>query len=75
MQFPTLTKIITDTIHVPTSSAAVESLFSHVADIKTYKRSKLSGENLNDMLTLFYADLYIDSYNLTDFFKSEHKEL
>ena len=69
--FPFLSAIVAETIHVPTSSAAVESLFSHITEIKNFKRSKLSDTNLNDILTLFYADLYIPTYNLSNFFKSE----
>ena len=68
--FPYLTPIVRETIHVPTSSAAVESLFSHVLDVKNFKRSKLSDRNLNDIICLFYSDLYMQDYNLTNFFKS-----
>ena len=69
LAFPILHKIVCDTIHVPTSNVAVESLYSHVTDIKTFKRSKLTDKNLNDILTLFYSDLYMKD-SLTDFFTS-----
>ena len=65
--FPILFKIAYETIHIPASSCAVESLFSHVTDIKTFKRSKLEGQQLNDILTLFYADLYM-SNSFTSYF-------
>ena len=68
-EFPILYKIAYESIHIPASSCAVESLFSHVTDIKTFRRSKLQGKQLNDILTLFYSDLYMeDSY--TSYFES-----
>ena len=68
-EFPILYKIAYESIHIPASSCAVESLFSHVTDIKTFRRSKLQGKQLNDILTLFYSDLYMeDSY--TSYFDS-----
>ena len=69
LTFPILHRIIMDTIHVPASNAAVESLFSHVTDVKNFKRSCLSDKNLNDILTLYYSDLYMDE-SITNFFKS-----
>lgn len=69
--FPILSKIAMDSIHVPASNVAVESLFSHVTEVKWFKRSKLCASNLNDILTLLYADLYMDSYKTTDLFKSQ----
>ena len=69
LAFPILQRIVYESIHIPASNAAVESLYSHVTDIKNFKRSKLSSENLNDILTLFYADLYMKD-SLTNFFKS-----
>ena len=70
LAFPILHKIVYDTIYVPTSNVAVESLYSHVTDIKNFKRSKLTAKNLNDILTLFYSDLYMKD-SLTDFFTSD----
>ena len=69
LTFPILQKIVMDTIHVPASNCAVESLFSHVTDVKNFKRSLLSDKNLNDILTLFYSDLYMEN-SVTNFFKS-----
>ena len=69
LTFPILHSIVMHTIHVPASSAAVESLFSHVTEVKNFKRSLLSDKNLNDILTLFYSDLYMKD-SVTDFFKS-----
>ena len=68
--FPILQKIVMDSIVIPASNAMVESLFSHVSDIKNFRRSKLSEKSLNDLLTLFYADLYMDN-SATNYFKSE----
>ena len=68
--FPILHKIVMDSIVIPASNAMVESLFSHVSDIKNFRRSKLSEKSLNDLLTLFYADLYMDN-SVTNYFKSE----
>ena len=69
LAFPILHRIIMETIHVPASNAAVESLFSHVTDVKNFKRSCLSDKNLNDILTLYYSDLYMNE-SITNFFKS-----
>lgn len=68
--FPLLQKIVLDSIVIPASNAMVESLFSHVSDIKTFRRSNLSEKSLNDLLTLFYADLYMNN-SVTNYFKSE----
>ena len=68
--FPILQKIVMDSIIIPASNAMVESLFSHVSDIKTFRRSNLSQKSLNDLLVLFYADLYIPN-SATNYFKSE----
>ena len=65
-----LQKIVMDSIIIPASNAMVESLFSHVSDIKNFRRSKLSEKSLNDLLTLFYADLYMDN-SVTNYFQSE----
>ena len=62
-------EIVHETIHVPASNAAVESLYSHVTEIKNFKRSKLSSKNLDDILALFYSDLYMEN-PLTNFVKS-----
>ena len=67
--FPILFKIAYDSIHIPASSCAVESLFSHVTDVKTVRRSKLNGKHLNDILTLFYSDLYMEN-PFTSYFES-----
>ena len=69
LAFPILHRIIMETIHVPASNAAVESLFSHVTGVKNFKRSCLSDKNLNDILTLYYSDLYMNE-SITNFFKS-----
>ena len=69
LAFPLLHEIVHETIHVPASNAAVESLYSHVTEIKNFKRSKLSSKNLDDILALFYSDLYMEN-PLTNFFKS-----
>ena len=69
LAFPILQQIVYDTIHVPASNAAIESLYSHVTDVKNFKRSKLSSDNLNNILTLFYADLYMND-SVTNFFAS-----
>ena len=69
LAFPLLHEIVHETIHVPASNAAVESLYSHVTEIKNYKRSKLSSKNLDDILALFYSDLYMEN-PLTNFVKS-----
>ena len=68
-EFPILFKIAYESIHIPASSCAVESLFSHVTDIKTFKRSKLQGKQLNNILTLFYSDLYMEE-SYTSYFES-----
>jgi len=68
--FPILQKIVMDSIVIPASNAMVESLFSHVSDIKNFRRSQLSEKSLNDLLTLFYADLYMDN-SATNYFESE----
>lgn len=70
LMFPNLSKIVMKTIHVPASNVAIESLFSHTTEIKNFKRSKLTSANLCDILTLYYADLYMTNYNLTNYFKS-----
>ena len=70
MCFPILQKIVMDSLIIPASNAMVESLFSHVSDIKTFRRSNLSEKSLNNLLALFYADLYVDN-SPTNFFKSE----
>ena len=69
LAFPLLHEIVHETIHVPASNAAVESLYSHVTEIKNFKRSKLSSKNLDDILALFYSDLYMEN-PLTKFLKS-----
>ena len=68
-QFPILFKIAYESIHIPASSCAVESLFSHVTDVKNFRRSKLQGKQLNDILTLFYSDLYMEN-SYTSYFES-----
>ena len=70
MCFPILQKIIMDSIVIPASNAMVESLFSHLSDIKTFRRSNLSEKSINDLLALFYADLYLDN-SATNYFQSE----
>ena len=68
--FPILHRIVMDSIVIPASNAMVESLFSHVGDIKNFRRSNLTEKSLNDLLTLFYADLYMNN-SATNYFKSE----
>lgn len=70
MCFPILQKIVMDSLIIPASNAMVESLFSHLSDIKTFRRSSLSEKSLNDLLVLFYADLYVEN-SPTNYFKSE----
>ena len=69
LAFPILQQIVYKTIHVPASNAAIESLYSHLTDVKNFKRSKLSSVNLYNILTLFYADLYMKD-SMTNFFTS-----